>query len=227
MKTRILIGAMLVVVIMWAGCGTSPEPKTPTPIPPTPTATSIPPGAISGHIVGADTSDPLGDAQIVLCLLPETTAEGFLCTLQSDLTALSDASGAFSLLDVPPGSYVLVYGFTNELVSGSDEWKGVKITRAQPCLKNMINEVCQSSEAGEGVFWQAGGTYIGEAIFALKEPDEIEATVIYSKGAYTLQGAVRSDSLGISIMIQGGKLAPIVRVRPEETTEIEWQVLGR
>ena len=204
-----VIGSMLVLLLLVA-CGT-------------------PRGAINGHIVGANTGEPLKDAQIILCLLPETEGVNFLCTLQATPTALSDASGVFTFSDVNPGAYVLMYGLSDELASTPDEWGDVKVTKAKPCMRGMKNAVCQSLEAPEGLFWQAGGTYLGEVIFRLGVPDdETESTVIGTGGGtYTFQGAVRSDHTGISIMVSDGELAPVVRVQAGETTEIEWQAMGR
>lgn len=187
-----------------------------------------PRGDIEGNIVGAGTEEPLQRANIILCLLPEDESN-FLCTLQAAPTAVSDSSGTFTISNVPVGNYVLMYGLPGELVFSADEWEGVRVTKAEPCMRNMHNAVCQSSEDPEGVFWKEGGTLIGDAIFKLGSPDEEpESTVVSTGGgAYTFQGAVRSDHTGISIMIVKGELAPVVHVKAGETTDIEWQVTGR
>jgi 5-hydroxyisourate hydrolase-like protein (transthyretin family) len=70
-------------------------------------------GEITGHIIGTETGQPLVNTQIILCQL---SSEISGCTMQSAPTTRSDASGAFTLSDVSPGSYVLLYGMPDELV---------------------------------------------------------------------------------------------------------------
>ena len=228
-----VIGSMLVLLLLVA-CGTPQPTSTPTPVPPTPTPTPIPTGVIKGHIVGARDEKPLEDAQIILCLLSEAEESDFLCTLEAAPTALTNASGSFTLADVSPGSYVLMYGLSDELVSTPNSFGGINVTKAEPCFINMKNAVCESPEAPESLFWQDGGTLIGEAISKMTESnDEVESAAIGNRftekdgGLYIFAGSVRSNRTGISIMIRNGKLAPVVQVQPGQTTEIDFQVIGR
>lgn len=191
-------------------------------------------GTITGFIHGANTGEPLADAHILLCRLPEQEGDDCLCTLQSTPTVQSEASGSFTLSGVPTGKYILMYGMPDELTSSPEEWSGVKIFRAKPCMKNMKNAVCQSPEAPESIFWQDGGTIIGEVFSKFAQTNaEVDSAPIGMRftgkvgGIYTFQGAVRSNQTGISLMISEGKLAPVVHVKPGETTGLKWQVMGR
>jgi hypothetical protein len=126
-----------------------------------------------------------------------------------------------------------MYGMPGELTSSPEEWSGVKVFRANPCMNNMKNAVCQSPEAPESIFWQDGGTYIGEEFSKIVQTNaEVDSAAIGMRvadqgGIYTFQGAVRSNQTGISLMISEGKLAPFVQVKPGETTDLKWQVMGR
>jgi hypothetical protein len=220
---------LILVLLLLVACGT-PQPA-PTSVPPTPTFTPVPRGAINGQIMGAGSGEPLEGALIILCLLPEVEVDDYICTLQAAPTALSDASGAFGLSEVPAGSYVLMYGLSDELKSTPDTWKGVKVTKAEPCAIDISAgekaAVCQSPKALENAFWQDGGTYFGSLTYnTIDNPDEIGAFIGIGM-IYISNAAVRSNHLGISIMIADGKLAPVVNVQAGETTDIEWQVNGR
>ena len=171
-----MMGLALVLLLLVA-CGVRqptptpvPPTSTPTPVPPTATLTPVPPtatptpvpayGHIVGRTIGADTGNSLADLQIISCLLPsEIEGEEYACTLQAAPMARSDASGAFEFLKVPDGSYVLMYGDPDELVSTVDEWEGVEVTRGKPCVNPISGKkyVCRIPESG---FWEEGGKYI-------------------------------------------------------------------
>jgi hypothetical protein len=182
--------------------------------------------------VGADSGEPLEGSLIILCLLPEAERDDYICTLQAAPTVLSDESGVFDLSEVPAGSYVLMYGPSDELESTPDTWEGVKVTKAEPCAIDISAgekaAVCQSPKALESSFWQDGGTYFGSLTYnTAGNLDEI-GPVIGIGMIYVSNAAVRSNYLGISIMIaKDGKLAPVVNVQAGETTDIKWQVNGR
>lgn len=223
-----MMGLALVLLLLVA-CGIlqpTPTPippsPTPTPVPPTATPTPVPPyGHIVGRIIGADTGNPLADLQIILCLLPsEIEGEEYACTLQAAPMARSDASGAFEFLKVPDGSYVLMYGDPDELVSTVDEWEGIEVTRGKPCVNPISgkNYVCRIPESA---FWEEGGKYIaGTTRLTIGEDGTVEWWGL-------LEGIARSNRLGISIMIEDRILAPVVQVQSGKTTDIEWKVYGR
>lgn len=257
-KLLLSVVGLTLVISFVVGCGTpaatsvsptaTPTPKpltatstpvpptaTPTPVPPTPTLTRTPFGTIDGHIVGRDTRKPLDRAQIILCLLSEVMEGSVLCTLQAIPTALSGTNGEFHFSEVPIGTYVLMYGLSDELQLTPKQWGGIEVTKAETCTDGMTNVVCRSSE-DESAFWQTGGTYLGEenTLGFTKSFDEDANTMIAiahrftdGEGLYLLQGAVRSNFTGISIMVLEGKLAPMVQVIDGETASIEWLVNGR
>ena len=165
-------------------------------------------GEISGHIVGAESGQPLADTQIILCQAsPETSG----CTLQSTPTTRSDASGAFTLSDVSPGSYVLLYGTPDELVSSLAEWEGVVVGATTVVL----DEDGKFVQEGEGRFWEDGWESVGAQL------TDAAGKTIYTDG-YAL-----SNSMGIAIMGVTQESCTVVVVQPRKTTEIEWQVLER
>ena len=129
------MGLVLVLLLIMA-CGIF-QPA-PTPVPPTATPTPVSLyGHIVGRIIGADTGNPLADLQIILCLLPsEFDGEESACTLQVAPMARSDASGAFEFLEVPDGSYVLMFGDPDELASTVDEWGGIEVTTGKLCVNS-------------------------------------------------------------------------------------------
>jgi hypothetical protein len=219
-----------------------PPPSTPTSASPTATAISppavlesptpqvtsaptLPPiqGEDNGHIIGqirgAYTGNPQADLQVILCLLPPG-AEGpeYVCTLQAEPTARSDADGAFQLLEVLAGTYVLVYGPPEQVTSTVDEWEGVQVTRGELCTDSSSTEyVCESSEYE---FWAEGGTYIaGTTTLEIGEEGVVEWWGLK-------EGIARSNRFGILIMVEDRVLAPIVEVEPGEITQVEWQLRG-
>lgn len=208
------MAGLILVLLLLVACGT-PQPS--------PTFTPVPRGAIKGQILGASSGEPLEGALIILCLLPKVEEDDYICTLQAAPTALTDAGGAFDLLEVAAGSYILMYGLSNELESTPDTWDGVKVTKAEPCRINInIGEeasVCQSPHAIKSAFWQDGGTYIGSTTYNTTENLDEIGPVIGIGIIYISNATVRSNHLGISIMIgQDGKLAPVVNVQAGETT---------
>jgi hypothetical protein len=221
---------LTLAVFLLAGCSGTPTvptatptavppTATPTPIPPTATPTPVPPdGHIVGRIIGADTGNPLADLQIILCLLPlQIEGDDYACTLQAAPMARSDANGAFEFLEVPDGSYVLMYGDPDELVSTMDEWGGIEVTVGEMCTSPTYF-VCQNPESS---FWEEGGEYIaGTTRLTVGEDGRVEWWGL-------LEGIARSNKLGISIMIEDRILAPIVQMLSGKTTDIEWKVYGR
>ena len=165
-------------------------------------------GEITGHIIGAESGQPLANTQIILCQ-PSPEISG--CTLQSAPTTRSDASGAFTLSDVSPGSYFLFYGMPDELVSSPAEWEGVVVSATTVEL----DENGKFVQEGEGRFWEDGWESVGAQL------TDAAGKTIYTDG-YAL-----SNSMGISIMVVNRERAPVVVVQPRKTTEIEWQVLER
>ena len=131
--------------------------------------------------------------------------------LQSAPTTRSDASGAFTLSDVSPGSYVLLYGMPDELVSSPEEWEGVVVGATTVVL----DENGRFIQEGEGRFWEDGWESVGAQL------TDAAGKTIYTDG-YAL-----SNSMGISMMVVNREREPIVVVQPRKTTEIEWQVLER
>jgi len=223
-----MMGLALVLPLLLA-CGilqptSTPIPPTitPTPIPPTATPTPVPTyGHIVGRIIGADTGNPLADLQIILCLLPsEIEAEEYACTLQAAPMARSNSSGAFEFLEVPDGSYVLMYGDPDELVSTVDEWEDIEVTTGRPCTNSISGNtyVCQIPESA---FWEEGGVYIaGTTRLTVGDDGTVEWWGL-------LEGIARSNRLGITIMVEDRLLAPVVQVQSGTATEIEWNVYGR
>ena len=165
-------------------------------------------GEITGHITGAKSGQPLANTQIILCQL---SSEISGCTMQSAPTTRSDTSGAFTLSDVSPGNYVLLYGMPDELVSSPEEWEGVVVGATTV----VVDENGKFVQEGEGRFWEDGWESVGAQL------TDAAGKTIYTDG-YAL-----SNSMGISMMVVNREREPIIVVQPRKTTEIEWQVLER
>lgn len=114
MNTEKISLAILVTVValLLSACGTfgTPIPPTDTPIPST--ATSIPPTVtpkpspwVEGSLINKETNQPLGNAGLVLC----QTQDESTCTINVNLTALTNADGQFKIADVPNGKYAILY----------------------------------------------------------------------------------------------------------------------
>lgn len=195
----------------------------PSPMPTlAPTATPLPPvGHVIGRITGADSGRPQTDLQVILCLLPSASeGEDESCQLQATPTSQSGADGTFELQGVLAGSYVLVHGNPNDDVAPVDDWAGLDVTPGRLCVVSLTGKryVCKSEEVA---FWAEGGDVLSGT----------ERLTIGDDGRVSFfgvaEGLVRSDSLGISVMIQDTKLAPVLKVRAGETTVVEWKLLGR
>ena len=103
-KRRVLL--FLVASLLLAAslaCGSGASEPTPTPSPTTdPTA----PGQVQGVLLDADTGQPLADVPVGL-LKPGDSSGGMTYIEQTDIETETDASGAFLLDSVPPGSYFM------------------------------------------------------------------------------------------------------------------------
>lgn len=223
---RLAVGLALILSLA-AACGAPESASTPAPTstpPPTapPTATPTPPtGQIVGRIIGADSQRSQADLQIVLCLLsPATEGEPESCSLQDAPSAVSDADGVFELHDILAGSYILVFGRPDDEVSPAEDWAGLDVTTGQLCVASLTGKryVCSSEEVA---FWAEGGDVLtGQERLTIGDDGKVEFFGV-------LEGIVRSRSVGLSVMIQDTALAPVVHVRAGETTEVDWQLVGR
>jgi hypothetical protein len=178
------------------------------------TACSPSKGAINGHVIGADTREPLQDISIILCLVPDLENDDYVCTLQGMPPATTDTNGAFVYDDIPPGSYILTYVLADVLVANPDEWGGVTVN-AQ--VRSWDASLHQFKEMREGAFWQDGQISLGNI------------GVVTASGNRLLlkDGSVKSNHFGIWITAENGELAPLVQVQAGETTDLSWQVNGR
>ena len=96
-----LIAFVLLAASM--ACGSGVGEPTPTPSPTTdPTA----PGQVQGVLLDGDTGQPLADVPVGL-LKPGDSSGGMTYIEQTDIETETDASGAFLLDSVPPGSYFM------------------------------------------------------------------------------------------------------------------------
>jgi hypothetical protein len=165
-------------------------------------------GAITESISGAKSGQPLANTQIILC---QGSQEISGCTLLSEPTTKSDANGAFTLENVTPGSYVLLYAMPDELISSPAEWEGLVVGPAEV----EEDEDGKFVQVGKGKFWEEGWQNKGDYY------TDDAGRRIYTDG-YAL-----SNSLGISMMVINQEREPLVVVPPRETIEFMWQVLER
>ena len=119
-------------------------------------------------------------------------------------------NGTFKLSKVSPGSYLLMYGMADELVSTPNDWGDVEVGN----LQLVLNSQGQFAPEGEGLFWEDDWETVGN------KSDSDFINILFD-------GYIRSYRLGISIMVEDTQRAPVVEVRAEETIQIDWRVMAR
>ena len=189
MNIKFFTGLCLIVLIVMSGCSKSP-------------------GIVRGNLSSKETQEPLASVQVILCLVSNKNKS--LCTLQASPTTRTDASGYFELAGIPPGEYLLMYGFPGEIKSTPGEWGGIEVG---PLTMGLTREGNLGS-TGKGEFWEDGYESDGE---------------MWTSGALSVlnNGYVRSNRFGISIMVEETKRMPYVIVQPDGTFEIEWILCAR
>ena len=66
-------------------------------------------GGLSGKLVPEKSG-----AKVVLCKL-ENAGANFSCTLQSELTDMTNSDGSFAISMIPPGKYIACYAYSNDV----------------------------------------------------------------------------------------------------------------
>jgi hypothetical protein len=130
-----MVAGLTSAVLLLVACGAPTPTATPTSTPtststptltptPTPMATSTPTPTpmpwVAGELINQATGEPLVGARVVLC---QFTGER-ICTMRSNLTAVTDEQGKFHIADVQPGEYVVLYNGSGEMQAG---WEGLEI----------------------------------------------------------------------------------------------------
>lgn len=188
---------------------------------PEPTATSSPPGAVRGRVVFAEkwtggSTEPVGSVMIVLCQVPEeglpegpdiTEAnkdEGeYICSLQAMPTALTDPGGVFTLSDVSPATYLVMFRLLPATVDEQDpEWDGFALTQPGIDTRGYLS--------GRSRFWEGGGDGAGRAHY-----DLARGGLVVQKGTYC------SNELSLCFSIRDERVHPVIRVEPNKTVEVE------
>jgi len=105
---------------------------------------------INGQLLGYKSNKPITAASILLCPI---TGESE-CELSTKYRAISEIDGRFQLSQIPPGQYVIVYGF-EEAKLKEKEWilKRVKYDNFDSLLRTFGNGevlICTTSTAQAG-----------------------------------------------------------------------------
>ncbi len=202
------------LLLVTAACGSAT---------PEPTADPGPRGTVRGTVVYEDLAneggvEPMGGVRIVLCRVP---AEGLpegpvvapgaggdgeeICALQAVLTGLSGPDGAFTLDDVGPATYlVMFHPWPGEIEGHEADWDGALLTEG--ALDEAEMHVSPSGSPG---FWERGGPVVALANWS--DAGEINLW----------KGNLCSHRLGFCFSVRGGRPHPIVEVGPGETLEVE------
>lgn len=113
----------------------TPTPKpveaTPTPAPPTPTPAPAT-GSVQGVLTGSKSSQPIADAYVLLCAVVDPTASEPECLLRADLSTVTDTDGSFTFESVSPGTYIVVYGLSDEVQGSPQTWDGRSVRYRSP-----------------------------------------------------------------------------------------------
>ena len=105
--------SLTLLVLVLAGCGGAPAKSTATPTP-------IPSPKIEGTLTNQASGEPLVGARVVLCQFTDEK----VCTVQPDLTGITDEEGRFHVADVGLGRYVVLYNGSGEKRT---EWQGLQL----------------------------------------------------------------------------------------------------
>lgn len=191
----------------------------------TPAAPADPaaPGTVEGTIVYQDLGhddgvEPLGDVMIVLCQVPadglpqgpvvapgDRAEPADVCALQAVPTALSGPDGAFTLDDVPPGTYLVMFHAWPEQMEGREaDWDGVVLTEG-----SLHEAEMQVSASNSPDFWERGG-----AVVALADENAADGMSLW-------KGNLCSHRLGFCFSVRDGRPDPVIEVGSAETLQVE------
>lgn len=220
---RLIVGIILFVLASTA-CGTLFAP---------------PVGTIDGRIVNAGTGQPVEDVQIMLCEVSDEEAyEHLICTLRGAPTTVSGADGTFEIIDVPIGTYIVMYGLPGLLEMTPEAWEGIDVTRGGFCMQYGENSVCDIEDVPPSAFWSEGALQVGEVVTAfVYQENERQPGVVVLAGAaegstaehmHIHQGTIHSNHTGISANIVAGQYSPEIEIVRNEvvTVEIEASVVS-
>jgi len=180
------------------------------------------PGNISGKMIyenltNGGSTKPMANVMIVLCRVssdglpdgPVVAASNkgeieHICTLQGGATTLTDTDGTFTLNDVPPAIYLVMFHlFPAELDKQGVEWNDIALTEAS---WNDVDGVEPSVASG---FWEDGGK-----AFALSDWNSRDGTTV-------TKGNVCSNKFGFCFSILEGGPYPVIEVKSDETIKVE------
>lgn len=192
MKILTGLSSFIVVMVFLSGCGMFSDS-----------------GTITGNVINMRTGKPLNDVQIIIALKLENEEK---CKLLKSPTTRTDINGDFTLLNVPPATYKLMYALPDELSSTPSEWGGVIVGEPDMVYSQ---ETGKFEQKGEGPFWDAGWEESGSRFYAND----------HSLTAF-MKGTMLSNRLGISFYVEDYKKVPEFQVLPNDT--INWDIqLGR
>jgi hypothetical protein len=188
----------------------------------TATTTTVPvlPGIVSGTVKYESLDDPsntepLADVLVVLCQiaeqgLPEGGLFGYgqeeaqqIGVLHSEPSARTDTQGAFTLDDVPVGTYLVLFDPWPSEIEGV-EWDGIALTQTAWSAGDGT-----VSESGRPDLWETGGRVGGHMLWE------------QSSGITVSQGNAVSNRFGFCLSIRDNNVTPVIQVTSGQTSDVE------
>jgi len=188
MKNLTGLSLFIVVMVFLSGCGLFSDS-----------------GTITGNVINMQTGKPLKDVQIIIALKLENEEK---CKLLKSPTTRTDINGDFTLSNVPPATYNLMYALPDELSSSPKEWGGVIVGDPEMVYSQ---ETGKFEQKGKGPFWDAGWEESGSRFYA----NDHSVTTF-------MTGRMSSNRFGISFSVEDYKKIPEFQVLPNDT--INWDI---
>lgn len=94
-----------------------------SPLSPTATPASAM-GSVQGVLIERESNEPIASAYVLLCAVIDPAASEPECLSRASLTAVTGTDGGFLTASVPQGTYVVVYGLSDEAQGSPQTWDG-------------------------------------------------------------------------------------------------------
>lgn len=158
---QLMVGLTL-VLLLGVGCGAPTA--TPTRVLPTLTPTPVPPtatptpeiGSVRGVLIGRESNKPIAGAYVLLCAVIDQAAPEPECLLRASLATVTGTDGRFELASVPQGSYLIVYGLSDEAKGNPQAWDGRSVHYRSLMTAAIDKAAIDPFGGNQGVFFRKG-----------------------------------------------------------------------